>query len=95
MGIYWAAERLYFATAPPCRRGLATGYAQRQTEAGAKVKPDVNNLEPAQQTADAAVVVGLDGGAVPGDFGGVCAALVFVRAVQDPVGFYDPDAARK
>ncbi len=46
-----------------------------------------------EQAADAALVAGLDGRAVPGDPGGVPAALVPVRAVQDPVGLDDAHAA--
>jgi hypothetical protein len=95
-GLYWVAERLYFL---PRRRRAADAleahaeqrHGQLAAQGITRSTTDIAEAKPAP--ADAALVAGLDRRPVPGDPGGVRAALVPVRAVQDPVRLDDPHAA--
>ena len=69
------------------RRDARTGRAGHHAGRHASI------AQGARAPAHAALVAGLDGRPVPGDPGGVPAALLPVRAVQDSVGLDDPDAA--
>jgi signal peptidase I len=94
-GLYWVAERLYFlprAAARPTRSRRTPSSATRQLAAQGITQVDTDVAERASGCC-AALVAGLDRRPVPGDPGRVRAALVPVRAVQDPVRLDDPDAA--
>ncbi len=91
-----AGRALLFPAAAPARgRALDASLAQRREELAAQgiTQVDTVDTEGARAAADAALVAGLDRRPVPGDPGGVPAALVPVRALQDPVGLDDADAA--
>ena len=88
--VYWLAERFYFAPqrAARGRRRSRRRTPQRRDAAGrARASPRSTATSPrrAQRAADAALVARLDRRPVPGDPGRLPAALVPVRAVQDPV----------
>ena len=93
---YWLAERFHFA--PQRRRAVAEFEKQDARAARAARRPGHHPGRRQQRRdppgpADAALVARLDRGPVPGDPRRLPAALVPVRAVQDPVRVDEADAA--
>ncbi len=93
-GIAWVLDKLIFA---PRRRARAiarvAAWEQEQIARGASIEPAASRRAVEESAQRQPTLAGVHGRAVSGHSGGVFFALLYCRAVQDPVGVDVADLA--